>query len=293
MIHSMTAFARAEHTDADLSVCIEIRSYNSKYLDISLRMPPGYGPLEERIKTLVSDHAARGRIEIHVKLADTSREALGFDIDAAKADAYHDALKKLKKSLGISGEIPLALISGVPGMITPAEKKIDMDGNWQVLEPCCKTAMADLVLMRRKEGAFLEKDLLARIEMIEAHLSKVETAAQGLTAAYQERLTQRISELTQGQVPLDPSRIAQEAAFLADKSDISEEIIRVKSHIDQFRHIISQDAPAGRKLNFLLQEFNREFNTMGAKVGSADASHLIVGVKSELEKIREQAQNIE
>ncbi len=293
MIHSMTAFARAENTETDLSVFIEIRSYNSKYLDISLRMPAGYGPLEERIKNLISNHVARGRIENHVKIVDTSEEALGFDIDEAKANAYHDALKGLKNSLGLSGEISLDMIASVSGIVKPADKKIDMDRDWEAIKGCFMTAMTDLVAMRQKEGSFLEKDLLGRLNIIEDRLARIETAACGLTAAYQERLKNRIGELTQGQVPLDPSRIAQEAAFLADKSDISEEIVRVKSHIIQFRNIISDDAPAGRKINFLLQEFNREFNTMGAKVGSAEAAHMIVDVKSELEKIREQSQNVE
>lgn len=293
MIHSMTAFARAENMASDLSVCVEIRSYNSKYLDVSLRMPPGYGPLEERIKSLISGHVARGRIEIHVKIVDTSEAAVGFEVDQEKASAYYEALKGLKQSLGFSEKIPFDLIASVPGMIKPADKKVDLDTDWAVIKDCFTDAMTDLVAMRQKEGAYLEKDLRARLTTIEDHLAEIESTAGGLTAAYQERLTARITELTQGQVPLDPVRIAQEAAFLADKSDISEEIVRAKSHILQFRNILSAEGPAGRKTNFLLQEFNREFNTMGAKVGSAEASHMIVEVKSELEKIREQAQNVE
>ncbi len=293
MIQSMTAFARAEDSETTLGVCIEIRTYNSKYLDISLRMPPGYAPLEERAKNLISSHVARGRIEVMIKLSDTSEAATSFEIDAAKATAYHDALVALKETLGISEAITVAMVTAVPGVITPASKQVDIEADWKIIERCLATAMTDLVAMRQKEGAFLEKDLTARLDIIETRLSEIESAAAGLTATYQERLQVRIGELTQGQVPLDPSRIAQEAAFLADKSDISEEIVRVKSHILQFRHILADKTPAGRKLNFLLQEFNREFNTMGAKVGSANAAHIIVDVKSELEKIREQSQNVE
>ena len=293
MIHSMTAFARAEVTATELSVCIEIRSYNSKYLDISLRMPQGYASMEERVKKLISNFVARGRIEIHIKLTDTSEKAVGFEVDAAKASAYYEALKDLKHALGFSEQNPLDLVAGVPGVIKTVDKQIDLDLDWEAISDCFTAAMTDLVAMRQREGAFLEEDFTFRLNTIEDRLADIESTAAGLTHAYQERLSARISDLTQGQVPLDPARLAQEAAFLADKSDISEEIVRAKSHILQFRNILSADDPAGRKINFLLQEFNREFNTMGSKVGSAEASHLIVEVKSELEKMREQAQNVE
>ena len=158
---------------------------------------------------------------------------------------------------------------------------------------CLQIVLADLDRMRSTEGDFILKDFSARLAFIESGLTQIEAATQGMLSAYQQKLTARIEALTQGALELDPVRIAQEAAFLADRSDISEETVRARSHIEQFRTMLNSDEPAGRKLNFLLQELNREFNTMGAKVGQAAVAHVIVDIKAELEKLREQIQNIE
>ncbi len=293
MLHSMTAFARAETNRNDLRVAVEIRSYNSKHLDISLRMTSAWLALEERVKRMVSERISRGRIEINLQVSDQSEEALAFDVDKAKADAYYKVLLRLKEALGLGEEIPLSMVTAVPGIIVPAERIRDPETDWPVVSDCLGAALEDLAAMRRKEGAFMEKDLAGRLDFIESALKTIEASAGDLAAHYQQRLSERIAALTEGQVTLDAARIAQEAAILADRSDISEEIVRAGSHIEQFRHIIAADTPAGRKLNFLLQEFNREFNTMGAKAGSASISHTIVDVKSELEKMREQVQNVQ
>ena len=293
MLHSMTAFAGAETNEDNLSVTLEIRSYNSKNLDISLRMTSAWQPLEERVKRMISDRVSRGRIEVNLQLTDRSEKTLSFDIDQAKADAFHQALLKLKDTLGLGGEISLDMISSAPGIIKPAETVRDPEADWPVVSAVLEKALSDLVAMRRKEGAFMEKDLAERLDFIESALKNIEASAGDLPTHYQARLSERIVKLTEGQVALDAARIAQEAAILADRSDISEEIVRAGSHIQQFRHIMAGEAPTGRKLNFLLQEFNREFNTMGAKAGSASVSHTIVDVKSELEKMREQVQNVE
>lgn len=293
MLHSMTAFARADINQNDLSVTVEIRSYNSKNLDISLRMTAAWQTLEDRVKGLISDHISRGRIEINLQVVDRSENALDFDIDSAKADALHKALTKLKDDLKLTGEISIDMIAASPGIIRPADTIRDMDADWPVLSECLHQALEDLTAMRRKEGAYMEKDLSERLDLIESTLGEIEASAGDLPALYQQRLMERIAILTEGQVTLDEARIAQEAAILADRGDISEEIVRAGSHIEQFRGIMAGDGPAGRKLNFLLQEFNREFNTMGAKAGSAAVSHKIVAVKSELEKMREQVQNVE
>ncbi len=293
MLHSMTAFARAETNRNDLRVAVEIRSYNSKHLDISLRMTSAWLALEERVKRMVSERISRGRIEINLQVSDQSEEALAFDVDKAKADAYYKVLLRLKEALGLGEEIPLSMVTAVPGIIVPAERIRDPETDWPVVSDCLGAALEDLAAMRRKEGAFMEKDLAGRLDFIELALKTIEASAGDLAAHYQQRLSERIAALTEGQVTLDAARIAQEAAILADRSDISEEIVRAGSHIEQFRHIMAADTPAGRKLNFLLQEFNREFNTMGAKAGSASISHTIVDVKSELEKMREQVQNVQ
>jgi uncharacterized protein (TIGR00255 family) len=178
-------------------------------------------------------------------------------------------------------------------MVQALEVEKDMDAVWPQLELCLKTAMADLDAMRRVEGDNMAHDFRQRLDAIETMLEQIGDQAAQLPEMVSQRLKERIDALTHGVVEIDPARIAQEAALLADRSDISEEIVRATSHIQQFRALMADDTPAGRPLNFLLQEFNREFNTMGSKSGQAAMSHIIVTVKSELEKMREQVQNVE
>ncbi len=293
MINSMTAFARAEKTETKLAVLTEIRSYNSRYLDVALRISQKYLVLEDKIKSLISSMVDRGRIEINVQIRDDSDEAFAFEIDERKAAAYHQVLVRLKERFSIDTEIPLNLLAGVEGIIQPVQIDRDMEACRPVVEDCISEALSDLVAMRKREGDFLVKDFNKRLDFIEKSIDQIKKKSGGLLSYYQERLKERIAILTQGVVEMDPVRIAQEAAFLVDRSDISEEIIRAKSHIKQFYAIMDSEGPSGRKLNFLLQELNREFNTMGSKAGNADVSHMIVDVKSELEKIREQVQNVE
>lgn len=293
MIKSMTAYASAEKTKENFTVLIEIRSYNSRYLDVTLRVPYGYTFLEDKIKGLVAESVSRGRIEMMIKIRDVSDAACAFEIDIPKAQAYHDALVQLKKMFDMRTELPLDLLVSEGGVIKTVEIVKDMDACWRIVKECLSDAMDDLDAMRKREGDFIAQDFSNRLDCLEKCVNQIENESGGLLSYYQERLSERISVLTKGIVEIDPARIVQEAAFLADRSDISEEIVRARSHIKQFRAIMDSAEPAGRKLNFLLQELNREFNTMGSKAGKANVSHMIVAVKSELEKIREQVQNVE
>jgi uncharacterized protein (TIGR00255 family) len=235
----------------------------------------------------------RGRIEIQLHIKDESEKALAFEVDETKAIAYHKALMKLNALLNLQKDIPIEFITGAMGIIRPMERSTDPDIQWPAIQDCFYEAIETLKKMRQKEGGFLEKDIHNRLNFIEHSINRIEKESGDLLTCYMERLKERISALTKGIIEIDPGRIAQEAAFLADRSDISEEIVRAKSHIMHFREIMTEEESSGRKLNFLLQEFNREFNTMGAKAGNTEISHTIVSVKSELEKIREQVQNIE
>lgn len=293
MISSMTAFAAAAGVDAGIDVAVEIRSVNSRHLDQVVRMTGGYAVLEERIKSLLAQSVVRGRIDTHITITDGRQTDAAYQVDDARADAFMAALAHLRQRFDLSGDGLLGLLAAAGGVIAAADPTPDPEGVWPVLERCLKAAAADLVAMRRREGDFIADDLSARLAAIEAWLGDIADGADGLTVAYQKRLADRIQVLTDGVVEIDPVRLAQEAAILADRSDISEEITRARSHLIQFRDLMADDAAAGRKLNFLLQELNREFNTMGAKVGKADLAHRIVDVKAELEKIREQIQNIE
>lgn len=291
MIKSMTAYAGSEKIFQNLTVSTEIRSYNSRYLDIVLRSPNSYLSLEEQIKELIAAQITRGRVEVSVQVRGCDN-ACAFEVDEAKAKAYHIALVHLQDVLQMKSEIPLELITG-SGIIRPKEVAADMDAGWHVIRESLTAAISDLDAMRSREGAALFKDFEERLIYIEKCMDEIEQTSSGLIAHYKERLRERIATLTNGLIEIEPGRIAQEAAFLADRSDISEEIVRARSHIQQFRAIMSAPEPAGRKLNFLLQEFNREFNTMGSKTGSQKISHIIVDLKAEIEKIREQVQNVE
>jgi uncharacterized protein (TIGR00255 family) len=293
MIKSMTGFAAAEKSDGDLTVSVDMRAYNSRHLDIVLRIPPGGMVLEDRIKGLVAGRIARGRVEIKIQIKDESEQAMAFEIDHPRANAMYLALGQLKKKFNLGNDISLEHLLNMGGIIKPVESADTPDSLWTTIEGCLIQGLDALEMMRQKEGDFIADDLSARLDFIEGCLAEIKGDSGALLTQYQERLKDRIAALTRETVEIDPGRLAQEAAFLADRSDISEEIVRAESHVTQFRHIMTAEEPGGRKLNFLLQELNREFNTIGAKIGHAATSHKIVNIKSELEKIREQIQNVE
>lgn len=293
MLHSMTAFARSEKHAAAYEAAVEIRSYNSRNLDIVVRLPHFCQPLEERIKKTAAGRLHRGRVEVRLDIRTVGEDMSRFTVDLPRARDYFRALNRLRDEFRLGGTVSLETVAAGGGIIKPAEDQKDMAQIWEPTGAALGEALDALIAMRAREGQSLEADFLRRLEVIDELITAVRAASQGLLTDYQQRLKERIASLTKGVVDIDPARIAQEAALLADRSDISEEIVRARSHLQQFRHIIGHETPAGRKLNFLTQEFNREFNTMGSKTGSADVSHLVVELKTELEKIREQVQNVE
>ncbi|MBT8365856.1 MAG: YicC family protein [Deltaproteobacteria bacterium] len=293
MIKSMTGFAAAEIIDGENAVTADIRAFNSRHLDIALRVPSNYMRLEEKIKGLIARQIVRGRLEVKVQIKDPSEGAVAFEIDWIRARAMHAALSRLKKELDLKNEISLDQLLSVGGMIKPNETIDESGRTWPMVRECITRALDDLETMRLKEGAFIADDMAARLDLIETSLVEIKADSDDLIGQYQKRLKDRIAALIQDTVELDPARLAQEAAYLADRSDISEEIVRARSHVEQFRRIMASEEPAGRKLNFLLQELHREFNTIGSKICHAGTSHRVVDVKAELEKIREQIQNVE
>jgi uncharacterized protein (TIGR00255 family) len=293
MIKSMTAYARAEIQATPYTVRVEVRSYNSLHLDVALKLTHGFESLEERIKGVIAETVARGRVDIRVQIHDESEAGIAFEVNLPRARAYHEALTQLNQALGLTGQMTIETVLAAGSLIQAVEVEKDMDAVWPQLEPCLRTAMTDLDAMRRVEGDNMARDFRQRLDAIETMLEEIGDLAAQLPEMVRQRLKERIDALTHGVVEIDQTRIAQEAALLADRSDISEEIVRAASHIQQFRALMEDDTPAGRPLNFLLQEFNREFNTMGSKSGKAAMSHIIVAVKSELEKLREQVQNVE
>lgn len=293
MIKSMTAYAKSERVAESLTISTEIRSYNSRYLDIALRLSHGYAQLEERIKKLIAMHLSRGRIEINIGIKDQTEAEIAYEADLPRARAYFSALSALKEELKLPAAIGLEHLLNGGGMLKPVEVEKNIDDCWPLVSECLLAALMELDQMRRKEGAFIAADFTRRLTGIEASLAKIRKAAEGLLSFYRDRLIERINALAKGIAAIEPERIALEAAILADKSDISEEILRAESHMHQYRALMATDTPAGTKLNFLLQEFNREFNTMGSKSAKSEVSHIIVDVKAEIEKLREQVQNVE
>jgi uncharacterized protein (TIGR00255 family) len=293
MVKSMTAFGRGESRGATLEVVVEVRSVNSKFLDLLVRLPAAYTALEERIKPVVAQRLTRGRVDVRFQLGDTAPEVGAFEVDWARARAYAEAVGRLREELGLPGELTLEWLAQVGGVLRPAEASPDLAARWPVMEEALVRALEALETMRAREGEALAADFHQRLDRIDDLRARIAQASEGQVERYAERLRTRIAELAGGQAPLDPARVAQEAAILGDRSDIAEELVRAASHIRQFRAIMAADEPAGRQLNFLLQEFNREFNTMGSKAADSAVAHMVVEAKSELEKIREQVQNIE
>jgi len=293
MIRSMTAYAGTDLTINQIRAEIEIRGYNSRNLDVSIKMPPTCQYLEEKIRPLIAERITRGRIEMKLSIHCDGEAAQTYEVNESVADGYHGALKALKDRFHLCETIPLSLLAAKSGIIEPGKPEIDTETLWQAVSGALYQALDALNEMKTTEGNHTAADLENRLTTIAGYIHEIEQRTPGLLEHYQQRLKDRINALTHGMVGIDESRIAQEAAFLADKSDISEEITRARSHMEQFKQLMNAPDPTGRSLNFLLQEFNREFNTMGSKVGNAEISHIIVSAKTELEKVREQVQNIE
>ncbi|MCW7754182.1 YicC family protein [Desulfobotulus sp. H1] len=295
MMKSMTAYARASRTEGELTADVEIRTYNSRHLDPMIRVPSGMNGLEERIKAMLASRLARGRVEVRLQISDMQQAMDAFEVDMARAASCKSALECLARTLDIPGEVSLGMILDAgTGILRTAEKTVDPERLLPVVETVMGEALDSIDAMRCTEGRYLADDFRRRLDWIEEQVNAIETASEDLVTLYRNRLMERVSLLLQDAgLEADPGRLLQEAAILADRSDISEEVVRARSHILHFRDIMDGSEPGGRKLNFLLQEFNREFNTMGSKAGDSSVAHRVVAVKAELEKLREQVQNIE
>jgi uncharacterized protein (TIGR00255 family) len=293
MLISMTGFGRAECQEGDYTYQAEIRSVNNRFIEINTRLPKAYVDLEQPLKKLIKTHCSRGSISLSISLGNSNEGSGEWDVkpNLPLANQYVDALKQIQVSLGIESEIDLKSVVGLrdiikiePVTLDPAKKDLILNITTEVL--------ASLKKMRIEEGENLQKDLAQRIDAIENHAAEIESRHPDVIKEYQEKLNERIRSLNEG-VGLDESRLAQEVALLADRSDVTEEMTRLKSHLNQFRNFFNANEPIGRKLEFITQEINREVNTTGSKSNDIIISNRVIEMKSELEKIREQVQNIE
>jgi len=289
----MTGFSRHENQNEDLTCKVEIRSVNNRFIDINTRLPKSLAPLELPLKKMVKSKCARGSFDISIAIEKNGDSEANLEVapNLPLATEYLNAFKNIQEGLGLKGEIDINTILSQRDVVKPELKKVEDSSEEIVLQTVDKT-LTDLVKMREEEGKNLEKDILSQISSIKA-LGKLISTKQSITVQeFQDKLKEKIQSLTTG-IEIDPARIAQESALLADRCDVTEELVRLKSHLDQFNKLVASHEPQGRKLEFLTQEINREVNTMGSKTIDLEVSKAVIEMKSYLEKIREQLANIE
>lgn len=290
MIKSMTGFGKGEAESEGRRFLVEIRSVNNRYCDVGVRLPRRYSSLEGEIKKALSATVSRGKLDVTLTAEGSVGTAPGLEVNMPLAESYFSALCSLREKLGIEGEITVRDISSIPDVLRLKEESLDVKRDWPFILESINRAVDALNDMKKAEGDALASDIFGRLEKIVSSIDDVNKRAPSVIESYKERLAERIRGM--GYEP-DKGLLAQEVASFADRCDISEEIVRLRSHLGQFKAIAVSHEPGGRKLDFLLQEINREVNTIGSKGNDADISQKVVDMKAELEKIREQVQNIE
>ena len=292
MIRSMTGYGRGQKVISLGRVTAEARSTNHRYLDISLRLPKKLYPFETRIKEMVKAHFSRGRIDISIEMDSGGKDQFKLEPNIEVAQMYVDSLECLKSKLNITGEVTLDLISRAKDVITAKEMEEDVAPFWEEMSGVLLSCLEALEAMRESEGRNLVIDLEGRLKRIARHIGEMRGRCPSVVEAYRKRLSERLAEMTEG-MEIDRSRLHQEVAYFADRSDITEEVVRADSHLRQFGQMLELDEPMGRKMDFLVQEIHREVNTISAKANDVVISQKVVEIKAELERMREQIQNIE
>jgi uncharacterized protein (TIGR00255 family) len=292
MIRSMTGYGRGGELISLGRLSVEARSTNHRYLDISLKLPKKLSPLEARIKDVVKSRFSRGRVDISLAMDSEEKNQFTLEPNIDVAQMYVQALQSLKAKLDIQGEVTLDLVARAKDIITPKEVEGDIDTCWEEVSKVLLSCLQALEEMREREGRSLVIDLEQRLKRITSHIKEVKVRSPSVLEAYRKRLANRVAEMTGG-MEVDRWRLHQEIAYFADRSDINEELVRIDSHLKQFGEMLKSDEPIGRKMEFLLQEIHREVNTISAKANDVVISQRVVEIKGELEKMREQIQNIE
>jgi uncharacterized protein (TIGR00255 family) len=292
MIKSMTGYGKGEALSAQGGFAVEIRSVNHRYGEVSVRMPRAFFSQENEIKRLVSTILKRGKIDVTVQWEEASGADSIPQVNRELAAGYCETFRQLSGELGLPGEVPLALILAQKGVLRDSGTTVDEAGLLPQLTEAVRSAVAAIDAMRTREGEALSADLLARRRQLADWIEQIRTRTPLMVAEYQQKLSVRLEQLL-GDVELDQVRLAQEVALLADRCDITEELVRLGSHFAQFDEAMRMKEPVGRKLDFLMQEMNREVNTIGSKANDALIAGLVIQVKAEMEKMREQVQNVE
>ena len=299
MLKSMTGFGRGQYEDENFSVTVEMKTVNHRYNEVAIRLPRFLNPLEDKIRKTILKTVNRGRIDVFINADYTSSENCTLKVDKNLAAAYHRALQEVGSAIGLE-ELTLnsaqevMYLSRCQDVINVKEGFFDVETVWPKVEQAVAEALKNLVAMRETEGGNIYGDFIYRADLIAEKLTQIEARSPMVVEEYQAKLTDRLNNLlADHNITVEPERLLQEVAIFADRASITEEIVRLKSHIKQFKNIINSDQPVGRKLDFLIQEFNREANTIASKANDYTMSQIVVEIKAEIEKIREQIQNIE
>lgn len=292
MIKSMTGFGAGDAETADFKVHIEVKAVNQRFLETNYHMPYSMNMFENQLTKKIKEYASRGKLDINIRFQDLRDKAVTVKVDKGLVAAYGQALQEISSQLELSAPVTAAQIASYPDVLKLNEENADLEAAQPVLMQAMEQALESFVAMREAEGQNIQRDLLARIDTLENFVGELEKLAPEIVAAYRQRLENLLREYL-AKEDIEESRIIQEVALFTDKVNYTEETVRLRSHFDQFRQTITAGEPVGRKLDFLIQEMNREINTVASKANSAGAAQFVVDVKSEIEKIREQIQNIE
>ncbi len=293
MLKSMTGYGKGQCESELYRIKVEIKSVNHRYLDINVKLPRYLIYLEESIKKTVKDYLNRGKVDVFINFEFINVSSVDVKVDLPLARSFKAALEELKEELQIEDSIRLSNLLSVSDILRTEKRDLDDDLVWDTLNTSLKDALEQISEMRIFEGDQLKEDMLTKLDSIESIILSVEERSPLVVDEYRTKLNDRINNLLVDKSLIDPDRLAMEVAIYADKSSIDEEITRLRSHISQFKEILTQDGGVGRKLDFLIQEFNREVNTIGSKSSDSKLVSFVVELKSEVEKIREQVQNIE
>jgi len=288
----MTGYGRGQSAFDGSKFSVELNSVNRKQSDVTVSLPREFNELEPRVRDLINSRISRGRLNVVVTFQSGPALTPRLAVDSALAAAYYRAMVELRSDLGAGGEITIETILRAPGVLRVPEDSIAIDNAWPHLEKALTSALDDLIHMREREGKHLAKDMIKRLKLVRQSLRKIRQLHPAVCKKFRQTLQERIARAGLD-LPLDDERLVREVILFADKSDISEELIRLESHLAQFAHTLRKVEPVGRTLDFITQEIYREFNTLGAKANDAEISQFVVTCKAEMEKIREQIQNIE
>ena len=292
MVRSMTGFGRALESKEGRDILVEIRSVNHRFYEFTAKVPRAYNYIEPKLKEFLNGRIARGKVEISVSVYNTEGTDVKVKINESVASAYINAMREVKDDFGLDDNLKLTDLMRIPDVFVVTKENEDEERVWEEIKEVAEVALDNFIKMREIEGETIKNNILIKLDTIEEIVNKIQAREPHLTEEYRERLYQKIKAVLE-KTDIDEARLLTEAAIFADKTAVDEEMVRLHSHIAQFKNFLSMDKSIGKDLDFLMQEMNREANTTGSKISDVEVTKMVVALKSELEKVREQIQNIE